>query len=61
MFSSRGISLITGAALIALIALICGLAINGLLQLQTLGEEKEADETLTGIAENHINAEATAE
>ena len=39
MFSSRGISLITGAALIALIALICGLAINGLLQLQTLGAE----------------------
>lgn len=31
------------------------------LMLQTLSEEKEADETLTGIAENHINAEATAE
>ncbi|MEP6616035.1 MAG: ferritin-like domain-containing protein [Ginsengibacter sp.] len=27
----------------------------------TLSEEKEADETLTGIAENNINAEATAD
>ncbi len=33
----RGISLSTGAAFVALIALICGLAINGLLQLQMLG------------------------
>ncbi|MBA2250486.1 MAG: ferritin-like domain-containing protein [Chitinophagaceae bacterium] len=28
---------------------------------QTLAEEKEADETLTGIAENNINLEATKE
>ena len=28
---------------------------------QTLAEEKEADETLTAIAENDINYEATAE
>ena len=28
---------------------------------QTLGEEKEADETLTGIAENDINYEAASE
>jgi len=31
------------------------------LMIQTLNEEKEADELLTGIAENNINAEATAE
>ncbi len=31
------------------------------LMVQTLEEEKEADELLTGIAENNINAEATAE
>ena len=31
------------------------------LMLQTLEEEKEADELLTSIAENNINAEATAE
>lgn len=35
----RGLSLTTGAAFVALIALICGLAINGLLQLQTLGAQ----------------------
>jgi diguanylate cyclase (GGDEF)-like protein len=35
----RGFSLTTGAAFVALIALICGLAFNGLLQLQTLGEQ----------------------
>lgn len=39
MVLPRGISLITGAAFVALIALICGLAINGLLQLQTLGTQ----------------------
>jgi len=39
MARPRGISLITGAAFVALIALICGLAINGLLQLQTLGTQ----------------------
>ena len=31
------------------------------LMMQTLNEEKEADELLTGIAENNINVEATAE
>ncbi len=31
------------------------------LMAQTLGEEKEADELLTSLAENNINAEATAE
>ena len=35
----RGISLITGAAFVALITLIGGLALNSLLQLQTLGEQ----------------------
>ena len=35
----RGISLITSGAFVALIALICGLAINSLLQLQTLGTQ----------------------
>lgn len=39
MVLPRGISLIAGAAFVALIALICGLAINGLLQLQTLGTQ----------------------
>lgn len=39
MVLPRGISLIAGAAFFALIALICGLAINGLLQLQTLGTQ----------------------
>jgi diguanylate cyclase (GGDEF)-like protein len=39
MFLPRGISLITGTAFVALIALICGLAGNGLLQLQTLGSQ----------------------
>ena len=39
MFLPRGVSLITGTAFVALIALICGLAINGLLQLQTLGSQ----------------------
>jgi len=37
MFLPRGISLITSAAFIALIVLICGLAFNGLVQLHTLG------------------------
>ena len=31
------------------------------LMIQTLNEEKEADELLTGIAENNINVEAAAE
>ena len=31
------------------------------LLMQTLGEEKEADQTLTGIAENDINYEAASE
>ncbi|MDQ6757961.1 MAG: ferritin-like domain-containing protein [Bacteroidota bacterium] len=31
------------------------------LMMQTLGEEKEADELLTSIAENNINVEASAE
>jgi len=31
------------------------------LMIQTLNEEKEADELLTGIAENNINVEATVE
>jgi ferritin-like metal-binding protein YciE len=31
------------------------------LMMQTLNEEKDADELLTGIAENNINVEATAE
>ena len=39
MVLPRGISLIAGAAFFALIALICGLAINGPLQLQTLGTQ----------------------
>ena len=39
MLLPRGISLTTGAAFIALIALIFGLAINSLLQLQTLGTQ----------------------
>jgi len=37
MLLPRGISLITSAAFIALIVLICGLAFNGLVQLHTLG------------------------
>lgn len=35
----RETPLVTGAAFVALIALICGLAINGLLQLQMLGTQ----------------------
>lgn len=35
----RGFSLTTGTAFIVLIALICGLALNSLLQLQTLGTQ----------------------
>ena len=31
------------------------------IMIATLKEEKDADEILTAIAENHINAEATAE
>jgi diguanylate cyclase (GGDEF)-like protein len=41
MPGQRGFPLTTGAAFIALIALICGLAFNSLLQLQTLGEQME--------------------
>jgi Four helix bundle sensory module for signal transduction len=37
----RGYSLTTGAAFVALIALIFGLALNGLLQLQTLGDQMQ--------------------
>ncbi|MHB1085452.1 MAG: diguanylate cyclase domain-containing protein [Thiobacillus sp.] len=39
MPTQRRFSLTTGTAFAVLIALICGLAANGLLQLQTLGEE----------------------
>lgn len=35
----HGFPLTTGVAFVALIALICGLALNGLLQLKTLGEQ----------------------
>ena len=35
----RQLSLTTGTAFVVLIALICGLALNGLLQLQTLGTQ----------------------
>lgn len=41
MPGQRGYSLTTGAAFVALIALICGLALNGLLQLQTLGDQMQ--------------------
>ena len=41
MPGQSGYSLTTGAAFLALIALICGLALNGLLQLQTLGDQME--------------------
>ena len=40
-------SLTTGTAFAALIVLICGLALNGLLQLQTLGEQMRT------VVENH--------
>ncbi len=43
----RRISLITGTAFVALIALICGLAANGLLQLHTLGTQ------LSTVVEQH--------
>ncbi len=43
----RGFSLTTGTAFVTLIALICGLALNGLLQLQTLGEQMRT------VVENH--------
>ncbi|WP_296753517.1 diguanylate cyclase [Thiobacillus sp.] len=43
----RGFSLTTGAAFVTLIVLICGLALNGLLQLQTLGEQMRT------VVENH--------
>jgi diguanylate cyclase (GGDEF)-like protein len=39
MFLPRGISLITGTAFVALIALICGLVGNDLLQLHALGAQ----------------------
>jgi diguanylate cyclase (GGDEF)-like protein len=43
----RGFSLTTGAAFVTLIVLICGLALNGLLQLQMLGEQMRT------VVENH--------
>lgn len=43
----RRFPLTTGAAFVALIALICGLALNGLLQLQTLGSQ------ITTVVEEH--------
>jgi len=43
----RGFSLTTGMAFVTLIVLICGLALNGLLQLQTLGEQMRT------VVENH--------
>ncbi len=43
----RGFPLITGIAFVALIALICGLAFNSLLQLRTLGEQ------IHTVVENH--------
>jgi diguanylate cyclase (GGDEF)-like protein len=43
----RGFPLVTGMAFIALIALICGLTANGLLQLQTLGTQ------IRTVVENH--------
>jgi len=43
----RGISLITGIAFVALIALICGLTANGVLQLETLGTQMRT------VVENH--------
>lgn len=43
----RGFSLTTGMAFVTLIVLICGLALNGLLQLQTLGEQ------MSTVVENH--------
>lgn len=39
MSPQRGFPLSTGTAFIVLIVLICGLALNGLLQLQSLGEQ----------------------
>jgi diguanylate cyclase (GGDEF)-like protein len=39
MPGQRGFPLTTGAAFVALIALICGLALNSLLQLEKLGEQ----------------------
>lgn len=39
MSLQRGFSLTTGTAFVVLIALICGLALNGLLQLQALGSQ----------------------
>ena len=47
MPKQRGFSLTTGTAFVTLIALICGLALNGLLQLQTLGEQMRT------VVENH--------
>jgi len=47
MFLPARISLITGTAFVALIALICGLATNGLLQLQTL------DTQIRTVVEQH--------
>lgn len=43
----RAFSLTTGTAFVALIALICGLALNSLLQLQTLGDQ------IRTVVENH--------
>ena len=39
MPTHRGYSFTTGTAFVVLIALICGLALNSLLQLQTLGTQ----------------------
>ncbi len=47
MFILRGFSLITGTAFVVLIALIAGLAVNGILQLQKL------DEQMNVIVEQH--------
>lgn len=47
MFMLRGFSLITGTAFVVLIALIAGLAVNGILQLQKL------DEQMNIIVEQH--------
>lgn len=43
----RGFSLIAGMAFVALIALICGLTANGVLQLETLGTQMRT------VVENH--------
>lgn len=47
MSLQRALSLTTGTAFVALIVLICGLTLNGLLQLQTLGSQIDT------VVENH--------